>query len=74
MHVFNALSAAKTSVSKIHLSPFKSKACSSLHSSHVHYWNSTLEPLTVQNKFLDIVALEQNCPLWKRLMYSLPEK
>ena len=72
--VFDALSAAKSSVSNIHSSTFKSKARTSLQSSHVHYWNSTLEPLTVQNKFLDIVALEKNCPLWKRLMYGLPEK
>ena len=69
--VFDALSAAKSSVSNIHSSTFKSKARTSLQSSHVHYcqyWNSTLEPLTVQNKFLDIVALEQNCPFWKRLI------
>ena len=72
--VFDALSAAKSSVSNIHSSTFKSKARTSLRSSHVRYWNSILEPLTVQNKFLDIVALEQNCPLWKRLMYVLPEK
>ena len=72
--VFGALSAAKSSVSNIHSSTFKSKASTSLWSSHVRYWNSTFEPLTVQNKFLDIVALEQNCPLWKRLMYGLPEK
>ena len=72
--VFDALSAAKSSVSNIHFSTFKSKACTSLQSSHVCYWNSTLELLTVQNKFLDIVTLEQNCPLWKRLMYGLPEK
>ena len=30
--------------------------------------------MTVQNKFLDIVTLEQNCPLWKRLVCGLPEK
>ena len=72
--VFDALSAAKTSVSNIHSSTFKSEARSSLRSSHVDYWNSTLESLTVQNKFLDIVTLEQSCPLWKRLMYGLPEK
>ena len=71
---FDALSADKSSVSNIHSSTFKSKARTSLRSSHVRYWNSTLEPLTVQNKFLDIAALEQNCPLWKRLMYGLPEK
>ena len=58
--VFDALSAAKSSVSNIHSSTFKSKARTILWSSHVCYWNSTLEPMTVQNKFLDIVALEQN--------------
>ena len=72
--VFDALSASKSSVSNIHSSTFKSKARASLRSSHVRYWNSTLELLIAQNKFLDIVALEQNCPLWKRLMYGLPEK
>ena len=72
--VFDTLSAAKSSVSNIHSSTFKSKAHTSLRSSYVCYWNSTLEPLTVQNKFLDIVTLEQNYPLWKRLMYGLPEK
>lgn len=51
----------------------KSKARSSLHFSHENYWNSTLESLTAQNKFLDIVTLEQSYPLLKRLMYSLPE-
>jgi len=72
--VFDALSAAKSSVSNIHSSTFKSNSCTSLWPSHVHYWNSTLEPLNVQNKFLDIVTLKQNYPLWKRLMYDLPEK
>jgi len=72
--VFNSLSAAKSSVSNIHSSTFKSKAGTSLRSSHVRYWNSTLGPLTVQNKFLDIVTLEQNCPLWKRIMYGQTEK
>ena len=74
MLFFGALSAAKSSVSNIHSSTFKSKVRTSLRSSHVCYWNSTLEPLTVQNKFLNIVVLEQNCLLWKRLMYGLPEK
>jgi len=69
--VFDALSAAKTSVSNIRSSTFKSD---SLSSSHVEYWNSAFESLTVQNKFLDIVTLEQSCLLWKRLMYGLPEK
>ena len=32
------------------------------------------ESLTVQNKFLDIVDLEQAYPLRKRLMFGLPEK
>ena len=41
--------------------PFKSKGRSSLCSSHVNYWNPTLEPVTVH--YIDI--LEQNCPWWK---------
>ena len=52
---------------------FKSKTCSSLHSSYDDYWNSTLKLLIVQNKFLNIVTLEQECPLWKKLMYGLFE-
>ena len=72
--VFDALSAAKTSVANIHSTTFKSNARNNLRSTHVNYWNSSFEPLTVQNKFLDIVSLEQECPLWKKLMYGLPEK
>ena len=45
-----------------------------LHSTHIEHWGSSFEPLTVQNNFLDIVTLEQACPLWKRLMFGLPEK
>ena len=52
----------------------KNHARHNLRSAHIEYWKSKLEPLTVQNKFLDIVTLEQACPLWKRLMYGLPEK
>ena len=43
-------------------------------SCHVNFWDSRLESLTVQNKLLDIVSLEQKCPLWRRLMCGLPEK
>ena len=49
--VFDALSAAKMSVSNIRSSTFKSKARSSLRSSHVGYWNSTFESLTVEINF-----------------------
>ena len=69
--VCDALSAAKTSVSNIHSATFVKAARSNLRSSHVSYWDSTFESL--QNKFLDIVDLEQACPLWKRLMFGLPE-
>jgi len=56
----------KSSVSNIRLSTFKSKVHrGSLHSSHVDYWNSTLEALTVQNKFLDIVTLDKTVPCGK---------
>ena len=65
---------AKASVANIHSATFKNHACHNLRSAHIEYWKSKLEPLTVQNKFLDIVTLEQACPLWKRLMYGLPEK
>ena len=57
--VFDALSAAKTSVSNIKSATFKNTAHKHLRSCHVNYWESELELLTVQNKFLDIVALEQ---------------
>ena len=66
--------AAKASVANIHSATFKNHACHNLRSAHIEYWKSKLETLTVQNNFLDIVTLEQACPLWKRLMYGLPEK
>ena len=72
--VFDALSTAKASVSNIKSVTFKNTACKNLHSCHVNYWESELELLTVQNKFLDTVALEQQCPLWRQLMYGLPAK
>ena len=72
--VFDALSAARASVSNIKSATFKNIAHKNLHSCHASYWESGLELLTVQNNFLDIVALEQQCPLWRRLMYGLPEK
>ena len=72
--VLDSLSAAKASVNNIHSAIFKSHAHHSLHSAHVDYWKSKFEPLTVQNKFLDIITLEQACPLWRRLLYGLPEK
>ena len=56
---FDALSAVKASVSNIKSATFKNTACKNLHSRHVNYWASELELLTVQNKFLDLVALEQ---------------
>jgi len=71
MGICNALSAAKTSVSNIHSATFAKVARNNLKSSHVGCWNPRL---TVQNKFLDIVKLEQACPLWRRLMFGLPEK
>ena len=62
----------------VHVSPatLKNHARDHLHSTHIVHWDSSFEPLTIQNKFLDIVTLEEacNCPLWKRLMFGLPEK
>ena len=72
--VFDALSAAKASVSNIKSATFKNTAHKNLHSHHVNYWESELELLTVQNKFLYIVASDEQCSLWRRLMYGLPEK
>ena len=72
--VFDALSAARASVSNIKSATFKNIAHKNLRSCHASYWESGLELQTVQNNFLDIVALEQQCPLWRRLMYGLPEK
>ena len=72
--VYDALSVAKASVSKIHSATFAKAARDNLQSSHKLYWNSRFESLTVQNKFLEIIDLEQACPLWRRLMYGLPEK
>ena len=72
--VFDALSAAKASASNIKSATFKNTARKYLCSCHINYRESELELLTVQNKFLDIVALEQQCPLWRQLMYGLPAK
>ena len=72
-----SVSAAKASFANVHSATFKNRARHDLrrtHVSHVDYWESEFETLTVQNKFVDIVTLEQACPLWKRLLYSLPEK
>ena len=62
--VLDCLSAAKASVANIHSATFKNHARHNLRSAHIEYWKSKLEPLTVQNKFLDIVTLEQAFPLW----------
>ena len=73
-NVFDSLSAAKASVANVRSATFKNHAHDYLHSTHIEHWDSSFEPLTVQNKFLDIVTLKQACPLWKRLMFGLPEK
>ena len=72
--VLNSLSAAKASVANVHSATFKNHAHHDLCHTHVDYWESKFETLTVQNKSLDIVPLEHACPLWKRLMYGLPKK
>jgi len=71
--VFDALSTAKASIYNIK-STFKNASRSNLRTCRVNFWESRLETLTVQNKFLDIVSLEQKCPLWQRLMCGLPGK
>ena len=35
-------------------------------------WDSHLETLSVQSKFLDIVALEHQSKVWSRIMFGLP--
>ena len=35
-------------------------------------WDSHLETLSVQSKFLDIAALEQHSKVWSRIMFGLP--
>ena len=69
--VLNYLSAVKASVANVHSTTY---ARHDLCHTHVDYWESKFETLAVQNKLLDIVTLEQACPLWKRLIYGLPEK
>ncbi|XP_065903961.1 uncharacterized protein [Dysidea avara] len=72
--VLNRISAAKASVANVLSATLKNHARHDLRHTHVDYWESKFETLTVQNKCLDIVTLEQACPLWKRLMYGFPEK
>ena len=45
---------------------------SSLTKGHAAYWSHHLESLSVQSKFLDVVALEQQSNAWSRIMFSLP--
>jgi len=52
--VYDALSVAQASISKIHSATFVKAARDNLHSSHRSHCNSKLESLTVQNEFLDI--------------------
>ena len=67
-NVFDSLSATKASVANICSATFKNHTHDYLHSTHTEHWDSSFEP------FLDIVTLQQACPLWKRLMFGLPEK
>ena len=59
----DALSAAKASVSNICSSTFKTKAQFTFLSCRLLEYYSRIVKLTVQNKFLDIVTLEQEYPL-----------
>jgi len=45
-----------------------------LTSCHANHWETQLNSLTVQNKFLGIITLKQQYPLWKRLTCGLPVK
>ena len=72
--VFDTLSDAEASVSNIKSATFKNNALKNFHSCYANYWESELELLTVQNKFLDLVALDQQCLLWRLFMYGLLEK
>ena len=72
--VLNNLSTTKAPVANVHSAAFKSLACHDLRHTHIDYWESKFKTLTVQNNFLDTVTLEHACPLWKRLVYGLPEK
>ena len=47
--VLNSLSAAKASVANIHSATFKNHACYDLRHTHIDYWESKFETLTVQN-------------------------
>ena len=36
------------------------------------FWNTHLESLSVQSKFLDILSLEKDSQVWRRIMFRLP--
>jgi len=72
--VFDALSAAKASVFNINSATFKNNTCKHLRACCANHCETQLDSLTVQNKFLDIITLEQQCPLWRWLMCGLLEK
>ena len=66
--VFDVLSAAKSFVANIHSGIILVTIYAPL------TLVSGIPNLSVQNKFLDIVVLEQDCPIWRKLMFGLPEK
>ena len=50
----------------------KSIMTKSLREQHNDYWNSSLDHLTVQSKFKDIIDLEPESRTWNRLLAGLP--
>ena len=50
----------------------KSIMAKSLCEQHNDYWNSSLDHLTVQSKFKDIIDLEPESRTWNGLLAGLP--
>ena len=36
------------------------------------FWDNHLSSLSVQSKFKDIIALESECPIWRKIQFGLP--
>ena len=71
----SVLNATKMSISEtsnassVHL---KSEVKQSVRHNHVAHWSGTLDPLQVQSKFEDIIALEGTSHVWNRMLMGLP--
>ena len=72
--VINTLDAAKQSIATIHPKAIAKKLIADffLKDHHTQEWNDTLDDLSVQNKFKDVVKLEVENKTWNCVLTGLP--